>query len=153
MSTDDSKKDGTPEPRGEPKDGLSRREMLEKARKYSLAVLGIAFGGKLAGGCHDEDSTPSCENTCRYAFDGECDDGGPGSMYSICDLGTDCNDCGPRGGGYGDSYSDEYGDSYSNSYSNYSDSYYNYYGNSYYNYSDYYDNYYNYYDNYFSNSW
>jgi uncharacterized protein YceK len=37
-----------------------------------------------------------CTNTCRTAFDTECDDGGPGSLYSICPLGTDCSDCGPR---------------------------------------------------------
>lgn len=37
-----------------------------------------------------------CTNTCRFAFDGECDDGGPGAVTSICDLGTDCGDCGPR---------------------------------------------------------
>jgi hypothetical protein len=43
---------------------------------------------------------PGCTNTCGTAFDNECDDGGPGSLYAICPLGTDCNDCGPRGGGY-----------------------------------------------------
>jgi len=37
-----------------------------------------------------------CTNTCRYANDGECDDGGPQSDYSVCDLGTDCSDCGTR---------------------------------------------------------
>ena len=37
-----------------------------------------------------------CENTCRWAGDQECDDGGPQSSYSICDLGSDCEDCGPR---------------------------------------------------------
>ena len=29
--------------------------------------------------------------------DGYCDDGGPGSDYSYCSLGTDCADCGVRG--------------------------------------------------------
>ena len=37
-----------------------------------------------------------CENTCEYANDGECDDGGPNSLFSICELGTDCGDCGQR---------------------------------------------------------
>ena len=37
-----------------------------------------------------------CSNTCEYADDGDCDDGGPGSDYDLCDYGTDCNDCGPR---------------------------------------------------------
>ena len=39
----------------------------------------------------------ACSNTCSYAHDGECDDGGSGSEYSICALGTDCSDCGSRG--------------------------------------------------------
>eukprot|EP00931_Biecheleriopsis_adriatica_P004154 TRINITY_DN105866_c0_g1_i1.p1 TRINITY_DN105866_c0_g1~~TRINITY_DN105866_c0_g1_i1.p1 ORF type:complete len:1110 (-),score=271.80 TRINITY_DN105866_c0_g1_i1:163-3492(-) len=37
-----------------------------------------------------------CVNTCSHANDGHCDDGGAGSDYSLCDLGTDCNDCGTR---------------------------------------------------------
>ena len=37
----------------------------------------------------------TCTNTCEYANDGGCDDGGPGKDYSLCDLGTDCADCGP----------------------------------------------------------
>lgn len=37
-----------------------------------------------------------CTNTCRDADDGFCDDGGPGADYNICELGTDCADCGPR---------------------------------------------------------
>ena len=41
-------------------------------------------------------ATEGCSNTCEYAFDGECDDGGEGSLYSLCSLGTDCNDCGSR---------------------------------------------------------
>lgn len=40
---------------------------------------------------------PVCEDTCRYANDGECDDGGPGAVYSVCGFGTDCGDCGIRG--------------------------------------------------------
>ena len=41
----------------------------------------------------------NCFNTCLFASDGECEDGGPGdeSAFIIwCDLGTDCQDCGPR---------------------------------------------------------
>ncbi|XP_006813795.1 uncharacterized protein LOC102802004 [Saccoglossus kowalevskii] len=37
-----------------------------------------------------------CTDTCYYNNDGECDDGGAGSIYSLCDLGTDCADCGDR---------------------------------------------------------
>jgi len=40
-----------------------------------------------------------CSNSrakCTYIDDEDCDDGGPGSQYSVCPLGTDCADCGPR---------------------------------------------------------
>ena len=42
-------------------------------------------------------STGTCSNTCIYAWDGACDDGGPSSSFSICTHGTDCGDCGSRG--------------------------------------------------------
>ena len=35
-------------------------------------------------------------NSCRYANDGECDDGGPEADSSICTYGSDCSDCGLR---------------------------------------------------------
>ena len=37
-----------------------------------------------------------CAETCAYPSDGACDDGGLGSEYSFCTLGTDCVDCGYR---------------------------------------------------------
>ena len=41
-----------------------------------------------------------CTDTCDYAKDDACTDGGPGAEYSswyyACDMGTDCTDCGPR---------------------------------------------------------
>jgi len=37
----------------------------------------------------------ACTNDCHWPKDGECDDGGPGFKFSICDLGTDCEDCTP----------------------------------------------------------
>jgi len=42
-----------------------------------------------------------CDNTCSYAYDGVCDDGGNGSSFSVCDCGTDCFDCGERKKGLG----------------------------------------------------
>ena len=33
------------------------------------------------------------DNTCQYAFDIDCDDGGPGADYFLCVYGTDCFDC------------------------------------------------------------
>ena len=67
---------------------------------HSLAVLpsGVvvvagSFSGTLGG----------CSNTCVDALhgypqgdNGVCDDGGPGSVYTKCEEGTDCDDCGPR---------------------------------------------------------
>jgi trypsin len=39
---------------------------------------------------------PQCDDGCTYSNDDECDDGGCGSMFSLCALGTDCSDCGSR---------------------------------------------------------
>lgn len=61
-----------------------------------LVVVGaMAF---LLAGCFENPNATEekCSNTCQYAHDGECDDGGPGSSYSLCDCGTDCADCGTR---------------------------------------------------------
>ena len=38
----------------------------------------------------------TCVDSCIYADDGDCDDGGSGAEYSLCDPCTDCGDCGPR---------------------------------------------------------
>lgn len=49
--------------------------------------------------CQDlipSDPGTTCTNTCRYAYDGECDDGGLNSDYDLCPWGSDCADCGPR---------------------------------------------------------
>ena len=36
------------------------------------------------------------ERVLDYTDDGHCDDGGPGSGYAACPLGTDCADCGTQ---------------------------------------------------------
>ena len=43
-------------------------------------------------------SAQLCSNECTSgsAFISNCDDGGPGSEYALCDYGTDCDHCGPR---------------------------------------------------------
>ena len=38
----------------------------------------------------------TCLNTCGPRSDNECDDGGAGAEFSLCAIGTDCVDCGPR---------------------------------------------------------
>ena len=40
--------------------------------------------------------TAGCFEACRYAGDGECDDGGPGREFALCAYGSDCGDCGAR---------------------------------------------------------
>ncbi|NOX59781.1 MAG: matrixin family metalloprotease [Planctomycetes bacterium] len=37
-----------------------------------------------------------CDDSCAFAFDDECDDGGDGVEGPLCVLGTDCFDCGIR---------------------------------------------------------
>jgi len=37
-----------------------------------------------------------CENTCYWASDDLCDDGGEGADYVSCEYGSDCDDCGSR---------------------------------------------------------
>ncbi|TXD37767.1 hypothetical protein FRC98_08755 [Lujinxingia vulgaris] len=44
----------------------------------------------------DPDPEPICTDSCQYANDGECDDGGAGAQYDVCTYGTDCGDCGSR---------------------------------------------------------
>ena len=41
-------------------------------------------------------SVGGCSETCTFSNDGDCDDGGPGSDFDVCALGTDCIDCGFR---------------------------------------------------------
>lgn len=67
--------------------------------------LGAILGAMMSPGCIVTSPTPArqvvvqsggvCVNTCRYAFDRECDDGRPGAHTSLCGYGTDCGDCGP----------------------------------------------------------
>eukprot|EP00966_Prymnesium_polylepis_P136020 3143203-Prymnesium_polylepis.1 len=47
--------------------------------------------GSLLIGC-----SPLCTEICPYAADGDCDDGGDGSEYSACSIGSDCTDCTSR---------------------------------------------------------
>jgi len=42
------------------------------------------------------DRCGSSTGRCSTASDGTCDDGGPGSRYSGCPYGSDCEDCGYR---------------------------------------------------------
>lgn len=50
----------------------------------------------------DGNRATSCNNECgqpdnpQWVGDGFCDDGGTGSEYELCAMGTDCRDCGAR---------------------------------------------------------
>ena len=45
----------------------------------------------------NETANELCTDTCIYAGDAECDDGGPNALPDVyCALGSDCADCGPR---------------------------------------------------------
>ncbi|MFT5353901.1 MAG: hypothetical protein ACI9KE_001101 [Polyangiales bacterium] len=46
--------------------------------------------------CDPDCSGSLCTDEFRTSNDDECDDGGPDSLFSVCALGTDCADCGPR---------------------------------------------------------
>jgi hypothetical protein len=61
----------------------------------ALTSAGISFIGVDAARTAPRPARATCTNTCTYHDDGDCDDGGPGSDYSFCSLGTDCNDCAP----------------------------------------------------------
>ena len=39
-------------------------------------------------------SSTGCDDSCFYASDGHCDDGGHGAEFHECALGADCKDCG-----------------------------------------------------------
>lgn len=54
----------------------------------------LELAGSSGGGL--EPSATGCDDTCAFADDGTCDDGGSGSSYALCGLGTDCSDCGRR---------------------------------------------------------
>ena len=71
----------------------------ERACNKLLANYIRASDGDLPP-CVGQPEPPSqpelCSDTCRFASDGACDDGGPESDYDLCELGTDCTDCGVR---------------------------------------------------------
>lgn len=77
--------------------------------RHLHALLAAFDGGTLAAfdlNAHPSPAAPAsadagvgslCSDTCIYAGDFECDDGGPNALPNVfCPLGTDCSDCGPR---------------------------------------------------------
>lgn len=56
----------------------------------------VYAGGFFTPGEGEGEGEGGCDNSCEYAFDGTCDDGGENAEYSVCALGSDCLDCGSR---------------------------------------------------------
>lgn len=70
--------------------------MVAMARWAPGVVVGLGLV-MLGNGCFGGiEGNNGCTNTCSFKFDGECDDGGPGSDFALCSFGTDCGDCGDR---------------------------------------------------------
>eukprot|EP01062_Namystynia_karyoxenos_P083088 TRINITY_DN9489_c0_g3_i1.p1 TRINITY_DN9489_c0_g3~~TRINITY_DN9489_c0_g3_i1.p1 ORF type:complete len:2176 (+),score=666.32 TRINITY_DN9489_c0_g3_i1:116-6529(+) len=59
---------------------------------------GTAFPTHFPTHSHASCENPELDNfnSCQYANDGVCDDGGPYSQYYACTIGFDCADCGFR---------------------------------------------------------
>ena len=58
--------------------------------------LRVAAAALLPNCSETPTAATACSDDCFVASDGGCDDGGPGSQYALCDLGTDCSDCSSR---------------------------------------------------------
>ena len=69
-------------------DGVSQCTTVGGTGSYVMS-LGLEKGRRLQAAI-------VCIDSCRYATDGDCDDGGPGAEYYHCSLGFDCTDCGSR---------------------------------------------------------
>jgi hypothetical protein len=68
---------------------------------FRLFVVAALAGVTSAAECEWHSAPPpptpctSGDNSCYvHNHDGYCDDGGPGSQFNACSLGTDCSDCG-----------------------------------------------------------
>ncbi len=57
---------------------------------------GLCAVGTDTTDCRGDGPPEGCSDTCSTARDTQCDDGGEGALYDICELGSDCTDCGSR---------------------------------------------------------
>ena len=98
----------TPSPQGMIVDGGcgasnvidSAAECLEAAQFIGLTNLTMTLDAGSSAttppGCYTASDVLDCRESCYWASDGDCDDGGVGSEYTACDIGSDCTDCGSR---------------------------------------------------------
>lgn len=69
-------------------------ERFSPFRAHS-GVCNPDYQGQICGTMYSDcgsASAVSCDNSCVHAYDGDCDDGGPGAEYMICSSGSDCNE-------------------------------------------------------------
>jgi hypothetical protein len=73
------------------------REQLECCPLRSLGVTVSAEQvRRITSALEKAFEPPLCSNTCESPKDGSCDDGGRKAGFAMCELGTDCADCGLR---------------------------------------------------------
>lgn len=71
-------------------------------RLASAALLGFGVACNGIVGVEEGQLDPGtlsatlCSNSCEYANNGQCDDGGPRAREDACPIGSDCADCGQR---------------------------------------------------------
>ena len=71
----------------------------------STAICNIVISvGTDCGGADPDAPTVECTNTCQWANDDYCDDT---RTSGLCDLGTDCHDCGPASKGNFTTFDDD----------------------------------------------
>ena len=75
---------------------MNRRIRGENSCGTKIAVAAMTLCGlAFLSGCPDLDLS----GICLFRNDGECDDGRPGSITSLCPFGTDPEDCDGTDGG------------------------------------------------------
>ena len=73
--------------------GTARRKKVVRASRARTALQQQQRGADVP---INDSAADMCKDTCESANDGTCDDGGAGSDFHSCVLGTDCTDCGRR---------------------------------------------------------
>jgi len=73
----------------------TRLHLANGANVFNLTTNGTYETGLVLGMPTDYMATRGdvCTEQCSSSNNGDCDDGGPGSQYSSCGLGSDCADC------------------------------------------------------------
>ena len=73
---------------------MGERDRFFLTTLHLVSAILLLFATR--GQAQVQDVLSGCEDTCAFAGDDECDDGGPNSFLAACRLGTDCSDCGSR---------------------------------------------------------